>query len=479
MNLPPTEEKLQEALRAVEGLLDRHRVLETLTHRQEGPKRDLLETIVHRQNLAELAARLRSIHPADLAYVLQSLPAAERALTWEQLDARRAGAALLELPRRVRETVLRATPRERARELLRTLDADDLAYVADSLEPALRDELYASLDADARSWVDAAVAHPAGSVGQLMTPDAGTVRDTWTLGATLGELRRRGALPERTETLYVVDARNVLRGALALRDLLLRGPEEPVAAVMTGDVVSFPPDERAADAAKAFERYDLLAAPVVDERGKVVGRLTVDAVLDFLRAESEMESLKRAGLQGDEDLPAPVWHSARNRWLWLAVNLVTAFAASRVIGAFEDTIAKLVALAALMPVVASVGGNTGNQTIALMIRGLALGHLTGANVRRFAWKELSISVLNGVVWGLVTGLLAFALYRSLALGVVMASAILLNLLVAAVVGVSVPLLLRRLGRDPAQGASVLLTFTTDSTGFFIFLGLARVFLVDP
>lgn len=477
MNLPQTEERLQETLRVVAGLLEKHRVLETLTHLQAGPKQDLLEAMVHRQNLAELAARLRAIHPADLAYVLESLPAADRALAWEQLDARRAGQVLVELSRRVRDSLLRATARERTLGILASLDADDVTYLAESLDPDLRNELYRSLDAGDRSWVDAAIAYADGSVGQLMSQDTGTVREAWTLAETLADIRRRGSLPTHTETLYVVDARNVLKGALPLRDLLLHAPEHTVGHAMTTDVVSFPPEERAAEAAKAFERYDLLAAPVVDERGKVLGRLTVDAVLDFLRQESEIEALKRAGLQGDEDLAAPVWHSARNRWMWLAINLVTAFVASRVIGAFEDTIARLVALATLMPVVASVGGNTGNQTIALMIRGLALGQLGGSNVRRFALKELSISVLNGVVWGLATGFLAFLLYQSVALGAVMASAIVLNLLVAAVVGVTVPLLLRRLGRDPAQGASVLLTFTTDSAGFFIFLGLAQTFLV--
>lgn len=477
MDDPGAEQRLQETLQRVVGLLEKHRVLEALTHRQLGPKRDLLETMVHRQNLAELEGRLRSIHPADLARVLESLATEDRELVWRQLDARRAGQALLEVSRMVRESLLRTTGRDRILEILRGMDADEMSYVAESLDDDLRAELFHSLDAVGRSWVEAARAYPDGSVGQLMTRDAGTIRDTWTLADTLADLRRRGELPPHTETLYVVDGLNVLRGALALRDLLLRDPGDRVEAVMNRDVAAFPPEERAAAAAQAFERYDLLAAPVVDERGKVLGRLTVDAVLDFLRQESELEALKRAGLQGDEDLSASAWASARNRWLWLAINLVTAFLASRVIGAFEQTIAQLVALAALMPIVASVGGNTGNQTIALMIRGLALGQLAGPNVKRFAWKELSIGVLNGVVWGLVTGTLALMLYGSLPLGLVMALAILLNLLVAAAIGVAVPLVLRLLGRDPAQGASVLLTFTTDSMGFFIFLGLARAFLV--
>jgi magnesium transporter len=220
-----------------------------------------------------------------------------------------------------------------------------------------------------------------------------------------------------------------------------------------------------------------VTAPVVDERGKLLGRLTVDAVVDFIRAQSEIQALRSAGLAGEEDLFAPAWASARNRWLWLAVNLVTAFLASRVIGAFEETIAGLVALATLMPIVASIGGNTGNQTVALMIRGLSLDQITAANIRHLLRKELTVSVLNGLVWGGVVGLLASLLYRNLPLGGVMAGAVLLNLIVSALVGVAVPLALHRAGRDPAQGASVLLTFTTDSMGFFIFLALARAFLI--
>jgi magnesium transporter len=228
----------------------------------------------------------------------------------------------------------------------------------------------------------------------------------------------------------------------------------------------------------AFDRYGLLSAPVVDERGKLLGRLTADRVLDWSRARAETQALKRAGLSGDEDLFGPVWESARNRWPWLAVNLVTAFTASRVIGLFEDTIAGLVALATLMPIVASVGGNTGNQTVALVIRGLALGTITARSARRLVVKELTIGVLNGVVWGGVMGAFAFVLYGKAALSLVMAAAILLNLVVAALVGIAVPVYLARSGRDPAAGASVLLTFTTDSMGFFIFLGLARLLLLE-
>jgi magnesium transporter len=261
-----------------------------------------------------------------------------------------------------------------------------------------------------------------------------------------------------------------------LHVLLLRDPSAPILSAIGDDVVSFSPHDHARDAVKAFERYDLVSAPVVDDRGKLVGRLTVDAAMDVLRDESNLQALKNAGLSGDEDLFAAPWDSARNRWPWLGVNLVTAFAASRVIGQFEGAIRQLAALAALMPIVASIGGNTGNQTMALVIRALAIDRLQAGNARRLVWKELAISLLNGSVWGLIVGVFAVALYSNLTLGVVMSGAVVLNLFVAALAGVTIPLGLHAAGRDPAFGSSVLLTFVTDAMGFFLFLGLASLFL---
>ena len=220
-----------------------------------------------------------------------------------------------------------------------------------------------------------------------------------------------------------------------------------------------------------------MSAPVVDQGNRLVGRVTVDVVVDFIRQSNEAEQLSHAGLLEEEDIFASVWKSAKNRWLWLAVNLGTAFFASRVIGAFEGTIEKLVALATLMPIVAGIAGNSGNQTTTLIIRSLALGQVTPENARRLIGKELAISLLNGVVWGGVAGIFAYLLYRSMPLSLVMTSAMLLNLVVGALVGMMVPLAMQKLGRDPAIGSSVLLTFTTDSMGFFIFLGLATVFLI--
>jgi magnesium transporter len=468
---------LQDSLLQVRDLLERHRVLEQLTHSQEVPNRELLEALQRRQNVAELHHKLRALHPADLAHILEALPAEDRRIVWSEAEPAKAAEVLVELPRPVRDGLLEGTSPERQRSILARMDADDIAYVAESVDGGVLEEVYRALDAPSRVWVESSVSWPEGSVGALMTSDVVSVREEWTVERCLAEIRLRGRLPRQADALFVVDSRNVLRGAVRLQDVLVSGPDAAVSALMDDQVVGFTPDDRAAQAAAAFQRYDLVSAPVVDDRGKVVGRVTVDAVMDFLRREAELRALKSAGLSGEEDLFAPVWASARNRWAWLAVNLVTAFLASRVIGLFSGTIERLVALATLMPVVASVGGNTGNQTVALLVRALALDQVTPGNVRHLVVKELGVGIVNGVVWGTVMGFFAWMLYRSAALGAVMAAAILLNLLVAAVAGLAVPFLLQRQGRDPAQGASVLLTFTTDGMGFLIFLGLARLLLV--
>ena len=241
--------------------------------------------------------------------------------------------------------------------------------------------------------------------------------------------------------------------------------------------VQLRPEDSAEDAANAFERYDLISAPVVDAEGRLIGRLTVDAVVDYIRLRSAESQLAEAGLRHEEDVFASVLDSFKNRWAWLAVNLVTAFIASRVIGVFEQSIAQLVALAALMPIVAGIGGNSGNQTVTMIVRALALGQIQGSYWTKLLAKELGVALLNGVVWGTLLGAIAYLLYGRLALAAVMALAMILNLMLAAAAGVAIPWLRARGGRDPAPGSSVLITAVTDSGGFFIFLGLATLFLV--
>jgi len=308
-----------------------------------------------------------------------------------------------------------------------------------------------------------------------MTHEWVAVPETHTVQQELSDLRSRGQLPPQTDHLFVVDARNMLRGSVTLPTLLLTDPSAPIVASMETDVATFGVLDQVQRAASAFERYDLVSAPVIDERGTLVGRLTVDAVMAFVRSQAELRALKQAGLSRDEDLFASPVDSAFNRWPWLAINLVTAFLASRVIGQFEHTIRDLSALAALMPIVASIGGNTGNQTMAIMIRALGGDQVRGSSAMRLLNKELLVGLLNGSIWGVVVGLVAVLIYANYALGLVMTGALVLNLVVAAVAGVMIPFALHSTAWDPAYGSSVLLTFITDAMGFFLFLGLASAF----
>jgi magnesium transporter len=468
---------------AVEGLrdevmrlLDRHRVLTSLASRQQTPRHDLLEQMQHRQNLVELQRHLKAQHPADIAVILDSLPGDDRLLVFRQLEPEQAGESLVEATEAVRASLIRELNREELVRALRTLDADDLAFLSGEAPEDVVEEVSQSLAAQDRSWLKDALHYDENSVGRLMTQDMVAVREGQTVAEVLDDLRRLEEIPDQTDRLFAVDARQIVRGAIPLHMLVRSDPATIVKDMMVVDLTSFTPGTPAAEAAKAFEKYDLVSAPVVDDRGKLVGRITIDRVMDFLRESSEQLALTRAGLRGAEDLFASVRQSVHNRWPWLALNLVTAFVASRVISQFESTITSVVALAALMPIVASIGGNTGNQTVALVIRALALDQLHEQH-RQLVRKELTVSLVNGLMWGAVTGLLAFALYRDAALGAVMMTAVLLNLIVAAVTGIAVPLVLHRARRDPAQGASVMLTFVTDSMGFFLFLGLAHLLLL--
>lgn len=284
-------------------------------------------------------------------------------------------------------------------------------------------------------------------------------------------------LPDQTDKIFVVDEDNRVQGVLPLKTLLVSDPDALVEVVMARDVVVFHPEDDSGDAAQAFERYDLITAPVVNADNQLIGRLTVDEMVDVIREESDSEVLSMAGLKEEEDLFASVWDSVKNRWAWLAINLVTAFVASRVIGVFEGAIEQLVALAALMPIVAGIGGNSGNQTTTMIVRALALGQLQTSSAMRLWRKELGVSMVNGLVWGGIIGLIASLLYGSASLGLVMTAAMTLNLMLAATIGVMIPMLMVRAGRDPAMGSSVMITACTDSGGFFIFLGLATLFLL--
>lgn len=472
-----SQDNLENSLEQIQTLLAKMRLVEGLVHKQGGARQDLIENLVHKQNLAELQRRLDDLHPADIAYILEALPHDERRLVWNLVDAEQNGEILLQVSDSVRESLIQNMDKAELLAAAESLDTDEIADIAADLPRDVIEELLTTLDAQKRALLQSALAYPEDTVGALMDFEMVTIRQDVTLEVALRYLRRLGELPDHLDKLFVVDHDDALIGVLPLKRLLTTDPEASVASIMVEDFVKFRPDDEAHEASQAFERYDLVMAPVVDVSGRLIGRLTVNAVVDYIRESADSDMLSMAGLQEEEDLFSSVWNAAKNRWMWLAVNLCTAFIASRVIGTFEGSIEKLAALAALMPIIAGIGGNSGNQTITLIIRGLALGHITTANARRLVTKEIGVALLNGLMWGSVVGVFAWLLYDYPALGGVMALAMLLNLLVAALAGIFIPMALERMNRDPAIGSSVLLTFITDSMGFFIFLGLATILLL--
>ncbi|BBJ00273.1 magnesium transporter MgtE [Ferrigenium kumadai] len=473
-------DNVQEHLKQVESLLHKHALVESVAHNQELPRQDrhaLVGSLLHKQHLTELQRKLDGLHPADIAYILEALPIEQRLLVWDMVKSERDGEILIEVSDAVRESLIATMNREELRAAAEQLDTDEIADLAPDLPQNVMRDVFKSLSIEEREQLRAAMSYSEDSVGALMDFNMIQVREDVTLEVVSRYLRRFDELPDHTDQVFVVDRDDRFKGVLPINLIVVNEPEVVVGDLMLTDTIQLHPEEKADQAAQAFERYDLVSAPVVDEDGKLIGRVTVNVVLDFIRTESESDLLNQAGLREEEDIFASVWKSAQNRWTWLALNLCTAFFASRVIGEFEGTIEKFVALATLMPIVAGIAGNSANQTTTIIIRSLALGQITPGNARRLMAKELAISGLNGLVWGGIAGLFAYFLYHSVSLGVVMTSAMLLNLTVGAIVGMAIPLIMQRFGRDPAIGSSVMITAITDSGGFFIFLGLATIFLI--
>lgn len=475
--LKESKESLSETLQQVMHLLDKHRLVEHVVHKQEMPKHDLVEHLVHKQNLQSLQHKLEQLHPADVAYILESLPLDDRLMVWDLVKADRDGEILLEVSDAVRQTLIADMDSDELLAAAEQLDTDELADLAPDLPKDVLQDLMYSLDAQHRERLQSAMSYPEDTVGAIMDFDIVTIRDDISLEVVLRYLRRLPNLPDHTDKLFVVNREDILQGVLTLKRIILNDPETMVGDIMATDAVTFHPEDMADQAAKAFERYDLVTAPVVDNNRRLIGRVTVDTVMDVIREEAEADMLSMAGLREEEDFFASIWKSVQNRWAWLAINLMTALVASRVIGLFEGSIEKIVALAALMPIVAGIGGNSGNQTTTMIVRGLALGQISWYHLPPLLKKEMGVALLNGVLWGSVLGLIAYWLYGSAALGGVMMAAMTLNLLLAAFIGVMIPLVMNKLERDPAVGSSVLITALTDSGGFMIFLGLATIFLL--
>ena len=417
-----------------------------------------------------------ALPPAEIALLLESLPSPQRELVWEMVNADVQGDVLVELSDDVREGLIGEMRPEELVAATEGLDVDDLADLLAGLPETLTRQVLRSMDQQDRVRLTSVLAYPDDTAGGLMNTDTVTVRPDVTLEVVMRYLRMRGELPRRTDCLFVVDRQDRYLGALPVTALLTADPEKLVSTELDPEVAPIAPETPAAEVASLFESRDLLSAAVVAAGGKLLGRITVDDVVDVVREQAEHPAFAAAGLEDEEDVLAGVRRSVRRRALWLGVSLVTALAASSVVGVFQATIEKAVTLAVLMPVVASMGGIAGTQTATLIIRGIALGQVQPSNAAWLFFKELSVGAVNGLVFATALGVVTWLRFRTLEVAAVMFAAVVINLAAAAVAGVLIPLALKRIRIDPALAGGVILTTVTDVVGFAALLGLGALFL---
>ncbi len=429
------------------------------------------------KKLKRVGKILHRMHPAKIAGLLEALPPQERRSVWSMVDTERAGKVLTYLHDEIRGALALDLDLEELIASVEHLELDDRVDLIQTLPGELGNKLLFASSASQRKQLESMLSYPEDSAGGLMNADSIQIRADVKVSTVLRYLRLLEKLPPQTDMLMVVDRKGHYQGGLRLSNLVTADLERPVAELMDRDIAGIAVTSKGSDVARLFQDLDLLSAPVVDEHNRVIGRITVDDVVDLIREDSDRALMQMAGLDDEADMFAPVLVSSRRRAVWLGINLITAFSAAWVIGLFQATLEQLVALAVLMPIVASMGGIAGSQTLTLVIRGLALGQVQKGNIRILLNRELGISILNGLLWSVVIALLAVLWFGDWGIGAVLGAAILVNLLCAALAGWGIPLLLERMGIDPALAGSVILTTVTDVVGFFAFLGLATLLLL--
>jgi len=437
---------------------------------------ELLVNALEMNDVESVRRLATALHPSEMADLLESLPQKDRDSVWQLIAFEQKGEVLSHAQDTVRAGLLEHMHPDEVAEATRLLDADDIADILNVLPENVMDNVLLSMDAQNRARLASILSYPEDTAGGLMNPDIVSVRADVTLDVVARYLRQKGSLPEQTVSLMVVDRKNTYLGVLPLADILTQSPDASVGEFLVSEI-SFPADTPARDVARAFEQRDMFSAAVIDNDAKLLGRITVDDVLDVIQEQADQAVRSMAGL-GEDDMFAPVFTSAKRRAVWLGINLAAAFLASWVVGRFEETIQSLVALAVLMPVVAAMGGIAGHQTLNITIRGLATGQITRTNARILMKKEVAVGALNGVIWALVVSLVSILWFDNYALGVVFGLAMLTNMLIAALAGAVIPVTLKKMKIDPAIAGSVLLITVTDVVGFATFLGLATLYLVN-
>jgi len=428
-------------------------------------------------SLYQIRQMIKTLPTAGIAHLIESSPPKTRSVLWQLIDKDSEGEVIQYLNEDLQNDILSELNAEQVAELTEGLETDDLADILQQLPQQVTSQVLQAMGQQDRHRVETVLSYDEDTAGGLMNTDTITVRRNHTVELVLRYLRRHESIPEMTDNILVVNRDDELLGILPLREVLVSDPNTSVREVMREDIEAIPVDMEATQIAQLFEQHDWVSAPVVDNNKKLLGRITIDDVVDVIRDSTEHSLMSMAGLDEEDDTFAPIIKTAKRRALWLGVNLMTAVLASVVIYLFQDTIDQVVYLAVLMPIVANMGGVAGTQTLTLVIRSLALGHISPSNSRWLLTRELGVAVLNGALWAFVISLIAFMWYRDLLLSYIIASAMLINLVTAALAGAYLPLFLQRIKIDPALAGSVALTTVTDSIGFFAFLGLAQIFYV--
>jgi magnesium transporter len=436
---------------------------------------DKLSLALDSGTFVDVRRMLNGLPPADVAHLMESSPPKFRHILWQMVDADNEGEVLNELSDELRIHFLSDMDAAEVALLMEGLADDDVADILQQLPDRVTWEVLNSMDHQDRARLERVMLYPEDTAGGLMSTDTITIRAPLTLDVVLRYLRRHAEIPAMTDNLIVVNRADKFIGLLPLRTLLVSDPSASVREMMVTDVEPIPVDMSDTEVARLFERNDWVSAPVVDETGSLIGRITIDDVVDVIREDADHSFMSMAGLDEDEDTFAPVLRTAPRRTLWLGINLITAFIAAAMINLFQDTIEKVVALAVLMPIVASMGGIAGTQTLTVLVRGIAMGHIGRNNQAWLINREVILGVINGLIWALVVAVAASLWFEDWNIGLIIAAAMVINLVTAAFIGAILPLLMTRINIDPALAGGVVLTTVTDVVGFVSFLGLATLF----
>ncbi len=438
----------------------------------------ILNVALEDNRLSEVERMINAMPAAEIALFLESLPADKRTKVWDLVGSEHCGEILVHLHDEVRSSLIAKMENQELVSATSDLELDDLADIILDLPKEVTDELLLSMDKNNRELLKRVLSYPEKSAGGLMNPDVITIRPDVTIDVVLRYIRMRGKLPKPLGDLFAVGRNGHYRGRLDVNDLLLKDPKTKVADILDLKSPAIQAKTPASEVAQDFEHHDWVSAPVVDESNTLIGRITVDDIVDVIREESEHSVMRMAGLDGEDDMFAPVLISSKRRAIWLGINLLTALVAAYAIGFFTVALEQIVALAILMPVVASMGGIAGSQTLTLMIRGMATGQVGLGNAKHLLSREFSISIFNSFIWALVLAGVTFLWFKEWNIGLVIAMALTINLIAGATAGVLVPLILRRLSIDPAIAGGVVLTTVTDIVGYVSFLGLGSVYLIN-